>query len=653
MNLEEPGATPNNTESTTLPSDAPDSGRESIPEPGGPSVIKSWLSGFGAVTISALAHAAALVLLAFTLVPNPLVDSIREIVSNLEERNDELQEIELSPDLEPATEPTDELFSSAPLVGAEGSAPAAAAAPAGNTATSKLLQQFETPMVNLDNPFVSMPTSKKLIADIPEGALGDPRAIVDDLAQAFDLITREILLMLDRSDVLVVWCFDQSDSMKDDQQEILQRFDRVYAELGLTTGSSSDRLATAITSYGTRFAFHTPKPTGDLSVIQDAINSLPEDRSGNEVMCEAIIRAIALYRDFARKEKRQMALILVTDESGNRDNNDAYLERAIAEAKSAKCKIYTLGRESVFGYPYAHKRWIHPETNRVHWLRMDRGPETAFVEALQTDGLRRRYDAFGSGFAPYEQARMARETGGVFFLLPSVETNIIRGDKRRYELERLQIYKPDLRSRVEAFRDRDEYPLRTFIWQVVNDLNPYVQRNKRVELRHTFSKDPAIFLQQVRDEQSRATMMLRYLADAEKILEKAAIYREQEPEPRWQANYDLMMAQVVAYQARVYEYGAFLEEFIKNPRQFPLNKAPNLRLDHFHIRTKKKTLTEAAVAYVEKSNELFKITQENHPGTPWAARAEWELKRGFGIDITPVYYGPPRVGKPTIPVPKL
>jgi hypothetical protein len=653
MNLEEPGATPNNTESTTLPSDAPDSGRESIPEPGGPSVIKSWLSGFGAVTISALAHAAALVLLAFTLVPNPLVDSIREIVSNLEERNDELQEIELSPDLEPATEPTDELFSSAPLVGAEGSAPAAAAAPAGNTATSKLLQQFETPMVNLDNPFVSMPTSKKLIADIPEGALGDPRAIVDDLAQAFDLITREILLMLDRSDVLVVWCFDQSDSMKDDQQEILQRFDRVYAELGLTTGSSSDRLATAITSYGTRFAFHTPKPTGDLSVIQDAINSLPEDRSGNEVMCEAIIRAIALYRDFARKEKRQMALILVTDESGNRDNNDAYLERAIAEAKSAKCKIYTLGRESVFGYPYAHKRWIHPETNRVHWLRMDRGPETAFVEALQTDGLRRRYDAFGSGFAPYEQARMARETGGVFFLLPSVETNIIRGDKRRYELERLQIYKPDLRSRVEAFRDRDEYPLRTFIWQVVNDLNPYVQRNKRVELRHTFSKDPAVFLQQVRDEQSRATMMLRYLADAEKILEKAAIYREQEPEPRWQANYDLMMAQVVAYQARVYEYGAFLEEFIKNPRQFPLNKAPNLRLDHFHIRTKKKTLTEAAVAYVEKSNELFKITQENHPGTPWAARAEWELKRGFGIDITPVYYGPPRVGKPTIPVPKL
>ncbi|MFP6677522.1 MAG: vWA domain-containing protein [Pirellulaceae bacterium] len=653
MNLEEPGATPNNTESTTLPSDAPDSGRESIPEPGGPSVIKSWLSGFGAVTISALAHAAALVLLAFTLVPNPLVDSIREIVSNLEERNDELQEIELSPDLEPATEPTDELFSSAPLVGAEGSAPAAAAAPAGNTATSKLLQQFETPMVNLDNPFVSMPTSKKLIADIPEGALGDPRAIVDDLAQAFDLITREILLMLDRSDVLVVWCFDQSDSMKDDQQEILQRFDRVYAELGLTTGSSSDRLATAITSYGTRFAFHTPKPTGDLSVIQDAINSLPEDRSGNEVMCEAIIRAIALYRDFARKEKRQMALILVTDESGNRDNNDAYLERAIAEAKSAKCKIYTLGRESVFGYPYAHKRWIHPETNRVHWLRMDRGPETAFVEALQTDGLRRRYDAFGSGFAPYEQARMARETGGVFFLLPSVETNIIRGDKRRYELERLQIYKPDLRSRVEAFRDRAEYPLRTFIWQVVNDLNPYVQRNKRVELRHTFSKDPAVFLQQVRDEQSRATMMLRYLADAEKILEKAAIYREQEPEPRWQANYDLMMAQVVAYQARVYEYGAFLEEFIKNPRQFPLNKAPNLRLDHFHIRTKKKTLTEAAVAYVEKSNELFKITQENHPGTPWAARAEWELKRGFGIDITPVYYGPPRVSMPTIPVPKL
>jgi hypothetical protein len=604
--------------------------------------------------VSAIVHAVGLVLLAFALIPNNLSDSVQDIVSNLEERDEELEQVELSEDIEPATEPTSELFSAAPLVGAEGSAAAAASAPAGNTATSKLLQDFDTPEVNLDNPFVSMPTSERLIADIPEGALGDPRAIVGDYQEAFDLITQEILLMLDRSDVMVVWCFDQSDSMKNDREEIMERVDRVYAELGLMTGASSERLATAVTSYGTRFAVHTPKPTGDLGLIQKAISEVPEDRLGNEIMCEAIIRSVAGYRDFARKTKRQMAIILVTDESGNRDNNDQYLERAIAEAKAAKCKVYTLGRESVFGYPYAHQRWVHPETNHVHWLQMDRGPETAFVEALQTDGLRRRYDAFGAGFAPYEQARLARETGGVFFMLPSLEANIVRvSEKRKYELEKLKIYKPDLRARVEVIRDRDEYPLRNFMWQVVNDLNPHVQRNKAVELRHTYSKDPQQFLAQVRAEQRKATLLLQYLGEAQVVLEKASVHREQEPEPRWQANYDLMMAQIVAYQARAYEYGAFLEGFINSPQTFPITKPPNLTLNHFHIRTKKPVTTKDSIPYIEKSNELFKIVQQNHPGTPWAARADWELKRGFGIDITPVYYGPPSNKAPTIPVPKL
>lgn len=658
MNLEEAGGNVDEfAADATLPSDADAGEKEpTAPTYRGPSVIKRWLAGFGAVGVSATVHAIGLVILAFTLIPNNFTDGIEEIISpQLEERDEELEHVELSQDIDPATEVTNELFSSAPLVGAEGSAPAAAAAPAGNTATSKLLQQFDTPEVNLDNPFVSMPTSDRLIADIPEGALGDPRSIVGDYQEAFDLITQEILLMLDRSDVLVVWCFDQSDSMKDDQQEIRQRVDRVYTELGLTTGTSSERLATAVTSYGTQFAIHTPKPTGDLGTIQQAIDDIPEDRSGNEIMCEAVIRAVGTFRDFARKTKRQMAVILVTDESGNRDNNDAYMERAIAEAKAAKCKIYTLGRESVFGYPYAHRRWVHPQTGHVHWLPMDRGPETAFVEALQTDGLRRRYDAFGAGFAPYEQARMARETGGVFFMLPSREANIVRGDKRKYELEKLKIYKPDLRARVEVIRDRDEYPLRTFIWQVVNDLNPHVQKRRTVELRHTYSKDPQQFLAQVRAEQSKAANMLRYLAEAQEVLEKAAIHREQEPEPRWQANYDLMIAQVVAYQARVYEYGAFLENFIQNPQTFPLQKAPNLTLNHFHIRTKKEIVTKDAVPYIERSAELFKLVQQNHPGTPWAARAEWELKRGFGIDITPVYYGPPKVVDPTkrIPVPNL
>ena len=44
-------------------------------------------------------------------------------------------------------------------------------------------------------------------------------------------------------------------------------------------------------------------------------------------------------------------MIVVTDESGERNDNESQLEQALAEAKAARCKIYVLGREAVFGYP--------------------------------------------------------------------------------------------------------------------------------------------------------------------------------------------------------------------------------------------------------------------------------------------------------------
>jgi hypothetical protein len=59
------------------------------------------------------------------------------------------------------------------------------------------------------------------------------------------------------------------------------------------------------------------------------------------------------------------------------------------------------------------------------WLPIDRGPEVPDPEQLQTEGLK-RHDAHCSGFDRTSR-RMARETNGIFFMLPSLETNLVRG----------------------------------------------------------------------------------------------------------------------------------------------------------------------------------------------------------------------------------
>lgn len=619
-----------------------------------PNARTAMLHGLGACFLSMLTHVGILVLLGLLLMPDVVSNTMETIVATvLEEREEDLLKIELEESLEPAREITDATVSAVPKVGAMGSELS------GGVSSPQLerevVEQLDAPPITVGSPVLSLPSTNKLIASVPEGVLGDPRAIVDSYQQAMDRITQEIMWMLDQGDVLVIWCFDQSESMKDDQQEIRDRVYRIYAELGLTDKSSGDHLLTSVVSYGSSFRLHTSKPTSDVSVIRKAIAEVPVDPSGKEMMCEAMGRSIAMHRDVA-KRGRQMALILVTDESGDTENNDRFLELAIAEARAAKCRVYTLGREAVFGYPFAFMRYQHPQTNRIHWLPVDRGPETAFVEQLQTNGFRRRHDSFSSGFGPYEQTRMSRETGGIFFMLPTVEKDLVQSDKRRYSLEAMQAYRPDLRARAEVLDERESYPLRKLLWTVINDLNPYNKGAARViEMRMDFAIKPDEFLRQARQEQAKAKRFLDYLALAEKELESGRELRAQEPEPRWQANYDLMIAQVVAYQARLYEYGLALEDFIRQPKTAAAQKPPNLTLTDWNITVRNRAIRggEQSQAYIDRSKQLFQIVIDNHPGTPWASRAQRELSRGFGIELVPDYHGPYRQVPNPMPLPKL
>ena len=620
---------------------------------------RGLLRSGSACGISMIFHAVVLIVLGlFTLEPTIAV-MLNSIISPPVDRvkEQELVSVELEEELDPAEEITEQVVSSAPAVGVTGGT-------VGSMPQVRLSQEIverfdsDTSLVDVSSPMLQMPSTTRLIAQLPEGALGDPRQIVDNYQQAMDRITQEVMWMLDQSDVMLIWCFDQSESMKNDQQEIRSRINRVYDELGLSEKAKGDHLVTAITSYGQGFIRHTDRPTGNLTVIRRAIDSVPIDLSGKEMMCEAVGASIRIHRQFAKR--RQMALVLVTDESGDPLSNNKYLESAVAEAKAAKCPVYVLGRESVFGYPYAYMSWNHPQTGNNHWLQIDRGPETAFVEQLQTNGFHRRHDAFSSGFGPYEQARLAQQTGGIFFMLPSVETNLVRGnaDKRRYELEAMYSYQPDLRSRLEQFADRDRFPLRTFLWQVISDLNPYdPDAAKIINMRMTFSRTPQQFVIQARESQAKARIYIEYLSAAQRVMEEAAEFRQQETSPRWQANYDLIYAQIVAYQARIYEYGATLEAFLQQPKVVPLQKPPNLTLVHWDIAGRRETIAgPVSQPYIEKASALFQEVIKNHPGTPWAERAAQELKRGYGVDVRPDYHGPPRripAGTPRVPIPKL
>ena len=660
---------------------------------------------FGAWGLSVITHLAIFIALGLWMLPGLLETSVPEMVAVQETPDEELHQT-----LDVLTQPTTSLAAST----AHGAITQGHSMRLDGIAEPSLDETIaelsENPTVNVESLSIDALAGQPIHVPVSADTPGDPHAVVDGYDEAMDRLTREILLMLEQGKVLLVWCFDQSESMKDDQEDIKSRISKVYKELGLHGAHDNGALQTVVVSYGARSKLHTPQPTSNVEAIERAIDEIPIDKTGAEMMCQTVGQTIQRFQSIAASTRRQMALVLVTDESGDKETNVTQLEAVIGVAKSARCRIYALGRESVFGYLYAHYLWKHPQTGHIHKIPIDRGPETPYAEQLQTSGFRRRYDSHPSGFGPYEQARMARETGGIFFMLPSIETNLVQDDanalrlveagqmsreeyrkqlgaKRRFQLEALRPYMPSLEARHIYAGHRDQSPMRKALWTVITNLNPYdPEKEKVIEMRLRFSGTPATFGTEVLEEHRKATLYFEFLKLAEERLAELAAVRSREVYPRWQANYDLMYAQVLAYKVRLYEYKAYLETFAgavnrnpdvreqaiallgKDPRTFPLQKPhPNKQPGHFLVLAywemvqRPETITgEVTKADIERSRKLFESVISNHPDTPWADRAVWELQRGYGVELLPRYHhrGPPTKrppGKPQklIPVPKL
>ncbi|HEX4131526.1 MAG TPA: vWA domain-containing protein [Pirellulales bacterium] len=586
--------------------------------------------------ISMMVHMVLLVALGLMVSTVEMKDTGKEIVATIEERPEESLNQVLEQDMTPS-KTLDVVSSAIAASGAMGvmNVSVAPQMRQDNDSQTPTEVKADPGQLNIFNT-----TGTMVSTDVPQGTLGEAMAQAANYADAMDRITHEIVTKLVNGNVLVIWCFDQSESMRDDREEIMKRIERVYEELGIAERGRGDAVLTSVTSYGKDHRLHTPKPTSDRAQIISAMKQIPDDPSGMEMMCQAISYAVGYHHKFATSGRRQLMCICVTDESGDPENNWNMMEQTIADCKQSRCPVYFLARESVFGYPYAHMRHIDPATKLHHWIRIDRGPETPYPEQLQIDGFTRRWDAHPSGFGPYAQTRIARQTGGIFFMLPSPEVNLVRRDSTKYAFETMRPYLPDLSNRDDYARERDKYEMRKTLWKVIVDLDPYQQDKWNVlQVRwDDWPVEPDKFVTTAKEQYVRAQKMIGYLGAAQKELERVRPGRQREESFRWRANYDLMYAQVAAYQVRLAEYCATVEE-MGTKYQPPKDPTAN----EWHCYSVAKTKTDAKTkTQREKSLELLKAVVKDHEGTPYAARAQYEIARGFGIELRAIFDDPRR-----------
>lgn len=544
----------------------------------------------------------------------------------------------------------------------------ASTSPAVSSQKIETSESLKEPEIKINAGEITAPGDDILGEDLGVGEVtGEVGAVVDGYGTAMSRISKELIRIMREEKIFVVWLFDESGSMKDDQKEIAANFNKIYSELGIAVEQEKkarardQTLMTTILSYGKTVHVHTPKPTADVKEVQEAIGKIPIDESGLENMCQTLAATIDKYKTTAARSDRRLCIVVVTDESGD---DGAAVEEVITRAKRVKSPIYILGRESVFGYPYAHQTWHDPIYNLPHPVRINRGPETAFPEALQYDGLHGRWDSFSAGFGPYEQVRIARETGGIFFVLPGKEEKL-RGagsnQDRQFRFQDMKQYQPLLLSRREYDADRSASKFRSSLWKVIVTLNPHLDKQLNVkELYYPIQKKE--FYEVGSKEVPKAIRAMGLLQKAVNILEDIKPLRAQEKSSRWRAAYDLALAQCQAYRVRLFQFCLAMDQHAKN-MPAPKKKINNV----WNVRRRKKMLPPDPVQVkltkvspeeldkqLKKAEEQYKFVIKEHPGTPWAQRAQYELRLGFGMYFQDDFRDPryDKVGK-QIKIPKL
>ncbi len=519
---------------------------------------------------------------------------------------------------------------------------------------SEVVRDSQVRVATIGN--LTIPGADMLGMDLGEGEVGgETGARVAGYDVAMHRLTLELTRMMRQQPVLAVWLFDASGSLRDDRIEIRDNFQKIYEELGIASeratqdGQRFNSLETVVAQFGSGVTELTKGATSDLDQIRAAIDLVQEDESGEEMLFTAVGSMIEQYGRAAGRSDRKLVIIAVTDETGSDTDR---LEETIVAAQTFRSPVFVLGREAIFGYPTTHVHWIDEITGLGFWIPVDRGPETAMPECLQYDGFTGRWDSASSGFGPYAQVRLVRESGGIFFLLAREEADLLGPQarmQRNFDDLALKEYEPLLEPLRDYEATRSQSEFRTTVWDVIVQLNPHEGYNPELNLqRWHYPLAMEEFAVAGQSQFQRANRALTQLNQAVEMLDRIRPMRAKEEEMRWRAAYDLVLAQCLAYRVRQFQFLLALDRHAKDmpPPSDPIHNVWDMHHVAEMIEPDQQVVAQTRVNLDElekqriRAIEMYDFVIEQHPDTPWAQRAEYERSLGFGITFASSFWDP-------------
>ncbi len=464
---------------------------------------------------------------------------------------------------------------------------------------------------------------------------------------AVDRVTYEILQSLEAKPTVVVWLFDSSISMVKRRQEIRDRFDRIYEQLGIVQEEKRKRegefevppLLTSIMAFGSDVNVLTQQPTENLAEIREAIDSIGNE-GGDEMVFHAVRIALDRHKSFRTSRgpgspARNVMMIVVTDERGD---DLPLAEETIKACRFHSIPCYVLGVPSPFGREKAYIKFVEFDPQYAQgedWAEVDQGPESLFPERVKL-GYQDNYmeePVIDSGFGPYALSKLCYETGGIYFSIhPNRRVNK-RVDRREVEAFASQMsyffdpsimerYRPDYLTEAEYMARAKKSPLRMALLNAAQLARVGTLSRPRMVF---IKRDEATFTRDLTESQLESARLYPELSELCTVLAEGEKYLPKETSPRWLASFELSYGTALAAKIRAESYNAMLA---KAKRGMTFEKPES---NTWNLRPSERVAVDSKLEKESKlARELLQSAVEKHRGTPWGLLAGRELDNPIG-----------------------
>jgi hypothetical protein len=438
---------------------------------------------------------------------------------------------------------------------------------------------------------------------------------------------------------LVVWLIDRSESAVPLADKVASGVPKILQQDAIkeSLAAEPDRLKMAIALFGQEVEYPLEEPSSDTAEIAKVLTKRAPDASGKEMTFAAVAKVAEKYASY-RSGGRQLLLAVVTDEVG--DDIDQ-LESAIAAAKKAHVQVYVMGPPAPFGVanPLAIRGFMPSAQDAGKGdYSPSHGPETPQSQLAPLAFWNSGYGAgdalmiIDSGFGPWGLERLCRSTDGAYLALRPGDSDGGGGfigsrwptsAAMRYEQSVMSKYAPEYNVTYEKYMQSIEGN----------------KAKKALIATAKLDRSDALTAPQMRFDQQNEAAMKNTLDRAQQAAAKLEpvvdkIYqslqsgesdRTKLDSPRWKASYDLALGRACAANARIQGYNAMLAA-LKRGKSFTKEGAKTWVLN-----PSDKVETGSAIKNMaDKGKKLLEGLVKDHPGTPWAALAEEELKTPLG-----------------------